>query len=500
MIKQSIPTGSIHIFLALSLVALSACTKHSPDKPGSHPPVSAPNIVFILVDDQGWAGTSVKMDPAIDSSCNYFFRTPHLDSLSKTGIIFANGYAAHCNCSPSRASILTGKSPAQLGMTDIINRNEGRPFHGNQYNPPPLVRDLPMSNIILPKWIFQHRPEYATALFGKWHVSIDGGPESYGFEVAGDTVNSSRGPINSNPKHTFSITRDGIAWMKSQVEQNHPFYLQLCYHAVHLPMEALQSTLDEVNSWPDAGRYNHEVKMMAAMTKDLDSAIGMVMSQITALGIQNNTYIIYTSDNGYYPTSSPTNLNGPLHGWKSTLWQGGIRVPYILSGPGIRGGRSSAPIIGYDIFPTVCDWLGITTLPAGIEGGSIAPLLKDNGLGEVQRPRDFLPFYFPHYQFNYGSQPSAAIVMGDYKLIRFYEGNVIRLYDLKIDRSETTDLSSKDPSRTQQMEALLSGYLHDIGAALPVKNAEYDPQQDPGKKFWDTKATLMTTPYFQIHP
>lgn len=484
-------------FLFLGMTALPSCKKDSNDK--QQPPAKAPNIVFILVDDQGWAGTSVKMDPSIERSANNFFQTPNLEALAKTGIVFANGYASHCNCSPSRASILTGKSPAQLGMTDVINRKEGRPFHGNQYDPPPLIKNLPLSNTILPKWIKEHRPEYMSALFGKWHVSVNGGPETYGFDYAADTINSHNGTFNNDPKHTFSITADGIKWMQTQVQQNRPFYLQLCYHAVHLPMETMQSTFNKVNSWPDAAMYNNDVKMMAAMTLDLDSAIGMVINKLKELGIENNTYIIYSSDNGLYPTSSPVNLNGPLHGWKSTLWQGGLKVPYIIAGPGISPGYSSTPIMGYDIFPTVCDWLGITQLPSGVEGGSIAKTLRNRGAGLVQRPNDFLAFYFPHYQFNYGAQPSAAIIQGDYKLIKFYEGNVLRLYDLKTDMEEVNDLSNTYPDRTAQMNNFLDIYLKNEGAQLPVKNPDYDPATDPGKAFWDTKQKLMTTPYFVIH-
>lgn len=489
-------THALLFIIACCLIAFSSCSKH-PSPP--HPPAKAPNIVFILVDDQGWAGTSVQMDPAVTGSNNSFFRTPNLEALAHSGIIFANGFAPHCNCSPSRASILTGKSPAKIGMTDIIGRSKSEYFHGNQYNPPAVLPNLPLSNIILPKWITSHRPEYRTALFGKWHVSQDGGPVTYGFDDAGDTVNFHNAPFNEDPKETFSITRDGLSWMKTQVQQQHPFYLQLCYHAVHYPLETRQSTYNQVNGWPDAGLYNNEIKMMAAMTLDLDSAVGLVMKQLKDLGIEDNTYIIYTSDNGFKPTSSPTNLNGPLHGWKATLWQGGIRVPFMVAGPGIPSGRSNATVIGYDIFPTVCDWLSIPSLPSGVEGGSMATVLKTGGGGEVQRPNDFLVFDFPHYKFPFGSQPSAAIIKGDRKLIKFYEGNVLRYYNWKTDISETKDMSVSDPEGALQMENLLDNYLQAVDAAQPVKNEKYDPATDPGKKFWDVKKKLMDTSYFVLN-
>lgn len=456
----------------------------------------SPNIILILADDQGWGTTSVLMDEQVKESASDYYRTPNLEALAKKGVVFSSGYSPHSNCSPSRASILTGKSPAQLKLTDIIERNTGPLYQGNFLIPPQHVDRLSDEELTIAEWIRQHRPDYASAHFGKWHLA-NGGPKMNGFDEGDGATTNREGDKNpsDDPKQVYSLTKRGIAWMEEQVAKGKPFYLQLSHYAVHLSMAASPSSLKEVAQWPEGGRHND--KMFAAMTKDLDNSVGLLLNRLKELGIDNNTYIIYTSDNGTYPTNDPANINGPLHGWKASLWEGGIRVPFIISGPGISPGVSNVPVVGYDIFPTICAWLGINKLPDGVEGGSLLPLLQkaDN---KVERTRDFLVFHFPHYQLQKAIHPTTALFRGMYKLLKFHETGALRLYKLDEDLAETKDLSAIYPEVVAELSTLMNNYLTEIDAGLPKINPRYNAEKDPGKNYKDVKLKLMNEPYFLI--
>ena len=377
----------------------------------------APNIVLILSDDQGWGATSVQMDKSIPESKSDYVKTPNLEKLGNRGVIFSAAYAPHPNCSPTRYSILTGKSPAQLQMSDIVGRHSGNFFEGNRIIPPPHVDDIADEEITIAEWIKEHRSEYATAHFGKWHIN-GGGPERHGFDIgSGATGNREGGSKDPDPKRIFSITENGNQWMEEQVKADRPFYLQLSHYATHLAVYSLESTLKKTEARKPGKRHN--LAGHAAMSEDLDTGVGMTLEKIKELGIEDNTYVIYIADNGSYPLNNPGNTNGPLHGWKATTWEGGIRVPLIISGPGIDHGRSHERVIGWDLFPTICDWLGIDALPDGLEGGSLNAILEGNMNANVEREHPFLVVHFPHYQLQKAGQPSTAMYQGNFKLIKF---------------------------------------------------------------------------------
>jgi arylsulfatase A len=457
---------------------------------------NAPNIIVILVDDQGWGATSLKMDDHIPASASDFFQMPNLERLGKRGVIFSNGYAPHPNCSPSRASLLTGKSPAQLHLTDIIERHTGPLYEGNFLIPPEHIDQLPGEESTIAEWIKDHRSEYETAHFGKWHLG-NGGPEKHGFDASDGPTSNAEGAGNppEDPKQIFGITKRGMDWMEKQVQDGIPFYLQLSHYAVHLPMESSPSTLEEVSTWSEGSRHTHET--FAGMTKDLDQGIGMLLDKVRQLGIEDNTFIVYTSDNGTYPTTNPGNVNGPLHGWKASLWEGGIRVPFMVAGPGIEAGRNDKRIVGYDIFPTICSWLGIDELPEGVEGGSLIDLLDGTNDGIV-RPRDYLVFHFPHYQLQKASHPATAIYKEHYKLLKFYETEDLLLYDLDNDLSESKDIKTIHPEIVAEMCQSLEKYLGEIDAGLPTRNIDYSLENDPGRNYKQRKLRLMKEPYFII--
>lgn len=478
-------------FIAFGLLLLAGATF----KACSGQAEPAPNIILILADDQGWGSTSVLMDPHNPASASDYIRTPNLERLAERGVVFSQGYAPHPNCSPSRAAILTGKTPAQMHMTDIVDRHSGELFEGNRLIPPPHVYGLDTAELTIAELIKAVRPDYATAHFGKWHLSA-GGPAMHGFDAShGETANR-EGNRNGedDPKKIFTITRDGMAWMEQQVEGGRPFYLQLSHYATHLGIESRPGTLEDVTDRPEGSR--HRFAPHAAMTEDLDAGLGQVLDKVEELGIGDHTYIIYLADNGTYPTPNPSNINGPLHGWKATLWEGGIRVPFIIAGPGISSGYSPEMVTGCDLYPTICDWLGIETIPGGVEGGSLAPLLSEPGNAVVERPEDFLVFHFPHYQHQKGNHPVSAIYRGSNKLLHWYEDGSSRLYDLDKDPAETQDLSGKYPHVVKEMEELLYDYLQDIGAGLPAPNPGFDPELDPALKHPGVKDRIMHEAYF----
>lgn len=458
-----------------------------------------PNIILILADDQGWGSTSLQMDINNAFSASDFVRTPRLVELAKSGTVFSNGYAAHPNCSPTRASILTGKTPAQLKMTDIVNRHSGPFFEGNKLIPPVHVQGLSKSEKTIVELIKQNDPTYKTAHFGKWHLK-GGGPEVHGFDKSDGATSNKEGNMNleNNPKDIFGITKRGLNWMTEQVKSESPFYLQLSHYATHLAIEAKPETLKKAGNYSAGNRHN--LVNHAAMTEDLDTGVGMVLDAIKNLGIEDNTYIIYLADNGTYPTNNPQNINGPLHGWKATLWEGGIKVPFIIAGPGIAHGYSNVPVTSSDILPTICDWLDIEELPSDLDGGSIAPVVSSEYMADqVRRDNDFLLFYFPHYQHQKGTHPGVAIIQENYKLIKFYEENKTLLFNLADDPEEIKDLAGEFPEKVVALEKRIDNYFSEHQILLPTKNKNYSPDLDEGKKYVDVKGKLIKEPYFILN-
>ena len=453
-----------------------------------------PNVILILADDQGWGATSVQMDINIPESASDFLRTPNLERLSKNGIIFSNGYAAHPNCSPTRASILTGKSPAQLRMTDIIDRHDGVYFKGNKLNPPEHIYGLPEKEITIAELIKSNLPSYKTAYFGKWHLAA-GGPESHGFDISdGETANAEGNQkIKDNPKDIFGITNRALTWMKSQVKSETPFFMQISHYATHLAIESKQETQNRVKKYPSGKR--HSIIDHAAMTEDLDTGVGMILNEIEKLGISENTYVIYLADNGTYPTRNISNINGPIHGWKATLWEGGLKVPFIISGPGIKPGYRSIAASSNDILPTISDWLNIDSLPKNIDGGSLAPILLDHS-NKIIRENEFMLFYFPHYQHQKGTHPGVAIIQGDYKLIKFYEEGTNLLFNLKEDMTETKNLASTYPEKVIELEKHIDNYFLKYNIKKPSVNNEYKAEKDEGLNYKEVKKKLMSEAYF----
>jgi len=432
-----------------------------------------PNFVFILSDDQGWTGLSVQMHDAISGSKSDFYRTPSLEKLARQGMRFSSAYAPAPNCAPTRCSILTGKNPAQLHFTTVGPVQEAS--ESMKLIPPPHNRELSAGEITIAEML--KRAGYATAHLGKWHL-MAGGPGEHGFDQHdGETGNAGPGLFEDpNPKDIFGITERGSAFMAEQVKAGKPFYLQLSHYAVHTAHLSLKKT-EQACANRELGEVHTNVPF-AAMTEDLDTGVGMILDKIEQLGITDNTYVIYMSDNGAAVRASS---NEPLAKGKGSLWEGGIRVPLIVRGPGIKAGLfCHAPVVGYDLFPTFCELAGLSEPPPkGVEGGSLVPLFRSDGKGEVKRPRKELAFHFPHYGRTPENTPHSTIRLGDYKLIKSYETGELHLFNLAEDIGEEHDLAQQMPERAAELHRRLNKYLKDINAQMPVVNPNYDPDKVP---------------------
>lgn len=434
------------------------------------PKQSRPNCVFILSDDQDWTGLSVQMHPALANSMSDFFRTPNLEILARQGMRFSSAYAPAPVCSPTRISLQTGKSPAQLHWTKaapVVTARDGYKLIPPRDNKSISTRETTIAETL-------KAAGYATAHFGKWHLR-GRGPGAHGYDVHdGDTDNGDAAPFTDpNPVDIFGMSQRANAFMEESVNAGKPFYIQLSHHALHYPENALKST-QEAYRQREPGMKQRAIER-AAITENLDSGVGMVMKQIEALGIADNTYLIYMSDNGAGGGRSRVR---PLSGGKGSLWEGGIRVPLIIRGPGVKANTfCDVPVVGYDLFPTFFTLAGVQTpLSNGVEGGDIAPLFAE-GRGDVQRPQEGLVFHFPHYQSDDG--PHSAIRLGDFKLMEFYETGELRLFNLAMDIGERNDLAKEMPERTADLHARLQRHLEAVKAQMPEPNPNYDPNKAP---------------------
>ena len=450
------------IALSATPLELNAQTRASKDA------VVKPNIIFILADDQSWNGTSVKMHPDVANSRSDFYRTPNLELLAAGGMRFSQAYSPGPMCSPTRASLQTGKSPAQLRMTNVGGRRGGRPTSSSQrLILPPYSSTLSTEEVTIGEVL--KRNGYATAWFGKWHLGGDG-PGAHGYDESDGPTGNADGKTEDpqNPKDIFGITRRGISFMQRSVDARQPFYLQLWHYAVHSPVQAKPET-EKAYAEKTKGQV-HQSTSYAGMTEDLDTGVGMVMQKVKELGISDHTYVIYMSDHGASRSMSP---NTPLNRGKGTLWEGGLRVPLIVSGPEVKPGVfCNVPTVGWDMFPTFCDLAGIEGLPEGVEGISLRPMFETGG-GDIDASKRQIAFHFPHYG---QGEPQSTISNGKFKLIKLYDSGELRLYDLQRDIGEQNDLSEVYPEQVQQMHQSLLGYLKRVNAAIPSANPDFDPK------------------------
>lgn len=432
-----------------------------------------PNILLIMIDDMGWMDLCCQGNRQLD--------TPHMDRLASQGMRFTDAYAAAPVCSPTRAAMMTGQSPARLGITQ--HGTDGPRFWPEDA---PLqaakTRDvLALEHVTLAEHM--KAAGYATAFMGKWHLcgktkkgdqglgNPDYLPEKQGYDIniGGCALG---GPptffdpyriCNIPPRKKGEYLPDRLvdeAMTYMQKNRNKPFFLTLWNYTVHWPMEAPQALIDKYEKRKGPGVKDPRY---AAMIEALDNAMGRLMKKLDDLGLADDTLVVFTSDNGGYMGVAD---NLPLRLGKGYLYEGGIRVPMFVRWPGrIKPGTTSAaPVITMDIFSTLLEAAGVT-LPAGaiVDGESLMPVLSETGTLK----RDALYFHYPNYAWHKDNRLGGAVREGDYKLIQWYDDRSVELYNLKDDIAEANDLAQRMPEKAKALTKKLNQWLSDSGAEMP---------------------------------
>jgi len=411
-----------------------------------------PNIILILGEGAGWTSTSIQMDDRNPASKGRGINTPELERLAAAGMRFSDGYATSPRCTPSRVSVFTGISPAALHMTFVGIRASGDAIR-TKIIPADATDELPLSTLTTAEMLIQ--AGYATAHFGKWHVGRTN-PSQHGFDE-NDGANSNGGPENvkdPNPKQALAMTAQGIDFMERQIKKDKPFFLQMSHYPDPEEKNARNRQSNPDNSFVSIS----------------DKTLGTLLDAVERFGVKDNTYIIYTTDHG------TPGRNSPLSGGKGTVWEGGLRVPFIVAGPGIHPGVCSyVRVTAMDLLPTFAEWAGVKEeLPPSVEGGSLAELLKNKGQCQVNRPREEFVSHFPHYDKD-PQGPASAIILGEYKLIRVFETEERKLFNLSKDPGERDNLAEKQPAKVAELDKRLTNYLTAVNAQMPTLNPNYDP-------------------------
>ena len=414
-----------------------------------------PNFVVILSDDQSWVGSSVQMQLGDARSRSDYYRTPGLERLARNGMTFTDGYAPAPFCCPTRRSLQVGQTPARhLYQRD---QNAWPTIYRRQLNIAKVLRSADS--------------RYRTAHFGKWDHRFDRPtPEQMGYHASdGDTGNSTGGGKGSggpaaaqDPKLIDHITNRACQFLEEQAESGNPFYLQISHYAVHLDIYYRQSTLDMIKPW-SVGR-KHYMPEFAAMTADMDESVRLVLDKIDKLGLDRSTYVIFLSDNGGRGTipgagRPPVPRNYPLRGSKGSMYEGGIRVPFLVSGPGIEPGSvNRTPVTGLDILPTIADFAGYPEdLPGTVDGGSLRVAL--GGGTDIARNTEFLIFHQA-----VGRKAQTAIRLGKWKLVKTWANDQLELFDLSEDIGETKDLANEKSGQVSRLHRTLTQFLAEVDA------------------------------------
>lgn len=481
---------NILILLGLAfMITTSSCQKDEGK--------TKPNVLFILADDYGYHDMSVMGSK--------FYETPNIDRIAREGMIFTEGYATCQVCSPSRASIISGKFPARHGITDWIGARTGEEWRKagrhNQLLPPEYVHALPQEYITLPEAMKE--AGYHTFFAGKWHIGGKGSwPEDHGFDinVGGWDVGSPHGGfyapwknpnLESGPDGenlTMRLAEETVNFIRENRDTS--FFAYLSFYAVHSP---LQTTEEKWAKYRDKAkalgiaekgfemghflpiRQVQDNPVYAGLVESMDDAVGHVLNALDELGLADNTIVVFTSDNGGVAAGDGfATSNLPLRAGKGYQFEGGIKEPYFIKVPGMGNGmKNNTPVTGTDFYPTLLELAGAELKPEEhTDGVSLVPLL--NGETIQNRP---LIWHYPHYG-NQGGEPSSIIRGGDWKLIHYYEDGREELYNLAEDVGESRDLASKHPERVKAMSQDLFTMLDEMGARFPTKDPEWTAEKE----------------------
>jgi uncharacterized sulfatase len=459
--------GSATAAVALTLLAASGGGLAAAQNTSATLPAK-PNIVFLLIDDMGWPDVACYGHP--------FHETPTIDRLAAQGVKFTDFYAATPVCSSTRSTIQSGQYAARVGITDFIP-GHWRPFE--KLVVPPIENALP-PEIKTPGDALK-AAGYATGYFGKWHLGPDAthGPHTRGYDVTARTLGkdfrAGRKTRDPGPKQIDLLT-DQTLWF---IEKNkdRPFFVTLSHHAVHIRLEGTPEAIEKYRNKPKpATGVNHPI--YAAMIENLDQSIGRILVKLDELGLDDRTMVVFTSDNGglrkiYTGIGEVVSTNAPLRDEKGTIYEGGIRVPMIVRWPGVvePGSVCREPATTADLLSTFCQAAGAKLPKQPIDGASLVPLLAN---AEARLDRDAIYFHYPHYHH---SRPAGAIRVGDWKLIEFFDGAPLELYNLEDDLGETTNLADKMPEKAEKLRKMLAEWREAVGARMPRPNPKHDPKR-----------------------
>ena len=456
------------------------------------------NFLFFLVDDMGWAD--------IGANGSKFHETPNIDRLAKSGMRFTQGYAAGSVCSPTRASIMTGRHPVRVDITDWIPGQSNRKT--NPLLHPDDLNHLPLAEVTIAEALKEHG--YQTFFAGKWHLGNKGQwPTDQGFDIniGGHHRGSPPGGYYSpwsNPALkakqpgeylTERLTDESVKFLEER-DKTSPFLLYLSYYNIHTPIQAYKKHIDHykakaAKAFQDVtptepehdgiNRTRQDNPALASMVAAVDDSVGVLLDKLTELKLDKNTVVIFFSDNGGLSTLGRLGpgCNLPLRAGKGWLYEGGVREPTIIRAPDVTQPNSVShkPMVSMDFFPTMLDLAGLPLQPKlHVDGQSLLPHLKGDDSGQ----RTFY-WHYPHY---HGStwKPGASIRDGDWKLIEFYHYKNFELYNLADDPGERQNLAKAKPTKAKLLRAKLLAWQKQMQAKMPVPNPDYDPNAKPNKR------------------
>lgn len=499
----------VFIFAFVAILLASCKTKNQISE------VTKPNILFIVVDDLGYADLSV-----IGSK---YYETPNIDALAKAGNIFTNGYATCAVCSPSRASLLNGQFTARHGITQFDGAPSGLEWKKKNRHtkllPPDYKHHLDQNDVTLPEVLKENG--YATFFAGKWHLGSakdNSLPTNHGFDInmggyerGGPYSGGYFSPFN-NPYMLDREDEKGMSLsMKLAKEtskfieknKNTTFLAYLSFYAVHSP---IQTTKDKWKKYRDKAeemgiaengfemervlptRKQQDNPVYAGLIEQVDEAIGSVMQTLKKNGLDKNTIVVFTSDNGGVTSGDNFSTNQlSLRGGKGYQWEGGLRIPYFIYVPWIdqAGGKINEPVSGADLFPTLLDLADIPLRPQNhVDGVSLKPLLNGDEIQE--RP---LYWHYPHYG-NQGGEPVSIMRKNNWKIIHYWENNHLELYDLNSDLGETNDVSNAYEDIVFEMKKELMDWLESMNTQYAEADTSWD-ESAWNKRLENNKNELM---------
>ncbi|MCH6255114.1 sulfatase [Puniceicoccaceae bacterium K14] len=445
-----------------------------------------PNILFILLDDFGWRDAGFMGSD--------FYETPVIDQLASESVVFTNAYAAAANCAPSRASLLSGQYSPRHEIYNVGTKPRGSAACRRLEH----ISGKEFLDAESDTWAnVAQKAGYVTGMIGKWHLSEDPLDYGFSFNLGGDHRGSppegyysphvDAPGLGEAPEGEYITDRLNDEALKF-IERNKgkSWLLYLSHFAVHTPLDAKKELLDKYREKTPGELHSHV--NMATMVECLDQGIGRILDGISRLGLDENTIIIFSSDNGGF---GPATDMYPLRGYKGTYYEGGIRVPLVVKWPGVgrSGIRVDNPVTGVDLYPTLCDMMR-HDLPADqvIDGRSLRPLLEGSEVERVEQP---LFWHFPAYLQSYSgvfdeqrdplfrSRPCSIVRLGDWKLHYYYEDQEMLLFNLKMDIGENENVAGTFPGKASKLKRLLDDWISVTEAAVPVaKNPLFDAEAE----------------------